>query len=102
MEQPLHIRIQETVRNSVAAEHARKPRDACGRFAWLCNRGVNEEYQGSFTLSKKPFQFQAMECHVWRQGIFAHPRPGLRAKFFRRKNFNPLRHNASVLCMKSV
>ena len=61
MKESLDIRVKEAVFNPIAAEHAREPRDTGRRFAWFCNRGVNEEYQGSSTLSKKTSHFQAVE-----------------------------------------
>ena len=61
MKEPLDIRIKEAVFNSIPAEHARESRDTGRRFARFRNRGVNEEYQGSITLSKKTSHFQAVE-----------------------------------------
>ena len=61
MKGSLGIRVEEVVFNSITAEHARESRDAGRRFARFCNRRVNEEYQGSITLSKKTSHFQAVE-----------------------------------------
>ncbi|MCG6538136.1 MAG: hypothetical protein L7F78_26340, partial [Syntrophales bacterium LBB04] len=60
-EETLNICIQKTVFNSMHAGHARKFCDTRRRFAWFGNRRINKEYQDAYTLSEKPFHFQASE-----------------------------------------
>jgi hypothetical protein len=44
---PLYIYIKETEFNPKAPKHARQPRNARRRFAWLCNGWVNKDDQSS-------------------------------------------------------
>jgi hypothetical protein len=47
IEETFPVRIQETVFNTIAAKHAREPRNTGRRFAWLCNRRIDEDYQSA-------------------------------------------------------